>query len=61
MTAAVVLHPGAEATTEELTAHVLELKGPMQAPKSVHLLGALPTTSVGKVDKKALRARLKPD
>jgi fatty-acyl-CoA synthase len=58
VTAAVVLRPGATATPEELTAHVRELKGPVHAPKSVHLLNALPTTAIGKVDKKALRTRL---
>ena len=59
VTAAVVLRPGATVTPEELTAHVRELKGAVQAPKSVHLLDALPTTAVGKVDKKALRTGLR--
>jgi hypothetical protein len=40
--------------------HVRELKGTVQAPKSVHLLDALPTTAVGKIDKKALRTGLTP-
>jgi fatty-acyl-CoA synthase len=60
VTAAVVLRPGAAATPKELTAHVRELKGPVQAPKSVHLLDALPTTALGKVDKQALRNGLRP-
>jgi fatty-acyl-CoA synthase len=59
VTAAVVLRPGATATAEELTAHVRALKGAVQAPKSVHLVDALPTTAVGKIDKKALRAGLR--
>jgi acyl-CoA synthetase (AMP-forming)/AMP-acid ligase II len=60
VTAAVVLRPGAAATPEELTDHVRELKGAVQAPKSVHLLDALPTTAVWKVDKKAFRSSLTP-
>ncbi|MDT7624361.1 MAG: hypothetical protein QOF99_5262, partial [Pseudonocardiales bacterium] len=34
-----------------------ELKGSVQAPKSVQVLTELPMTAVGKVDKKALRQR----
>lgn len=59
VTAAVVLRPGATATAEELAAHVRALKGAVQTPKSVHLVEALPTTAVGKIDKKALRAGLR--
>ncbi|PHK95414.1 acyl-CoA synthetase [Pseudoroseomonas rhizosphaerae] len=39
-----------------LAEHVRALKGPVQAPKSVVLVDALPTTPIGKIDKKALRA-----
>jgi fatty-acyl-CoA synthase len=56
--AAVVLRAGAAGagvTSAELIAHVKELKGSVQAPKSVHLRTELPMTGVGKVDKKALR------
>jgi fatty-acyl-CoA synthase len=63
--AAVVLRAGAAAgagvgagvTAAELIAHVKELKGSVQAPKSVQVLTELPMTAVGKVDKKALRQR----
>jgi fatty-acyl-CoA synthase len=58
VTAAVVLRPGATAAPEELVAFVKERKGPVQTPKSVHVLPAMPTTAVGKIDKKALRDRL---
>ena len=55
VTAAVVLRAGAGATAADLIAHVKQLKGSVQAPKSVHLLTELPMTAVGKIDKKALR------
>ena len=42
---------------DELIALVKERKGPHYAPKSVDLVDAIPMTSVGKPDKKALRAR----
>jgi fatty-acyl-CoA synthase len=58
VTAAVVLRPGETATPAELSAFVKRRKGPVQTPKSVHVLPALPTTAVGKIDKKALRDRL---
>ena len=55
--AVVVLKPGARAVPEELIALVREHKGPVQAPKSVEFADALPLTGLGKLDKKALRAR----
>jgi fatty-acyl-CoA synthase len=58
VTAAVVLRPGATTTPEELSAFVRERKGAVQAPKAVHVVEALPTTAVGKIDKKALRAQV---
>ncbi|MEN3299284.1 AMP-binding protein [Pseudonocardia sp.] len=61
VTAAVVLRPGATATPEELVRHVRDLKGAVQTPKAVHVLDQLPTTAVGKIDKKALRKDLAPD
>jgi fatty-acyl-CoA synthase len=54
----VVLKPGAVVPPEELIALVRERKGAHQAPKSVEFLDALPLTTVGKVDKKALRLRV---
>lgn len=57
VTAFVVRTPGATVTSEELTALVRELKGPVHAPKTLEFLDALPLTPLGKVDKKQLRAR----
>lgn len=36
---------------------VRRAKGPAQAPKRIEFVDALPLTAVGKVEKKALRAR----
>jgi fatty-acyl-CoA synthase len=55
--AAVVLRPGASVHAEALIALVREHKGPVQAPKSIDFVDALPVTGLGKLDKKALRAR----
>ncbi|MEI7447485.1 MAG: AMP-binding protein [Burkholderiales bacterium] len=55
--AVVVLRPGASASAAELIALVRERKGPVQAPKTVDFVEALPLTGLGKPDKKALRAR----
>ncbi|MCC7274506.1 MAG: AMP-binding protein [Alphaproteobacteria bacterium] len=55
VTAAVVLRPGAKVDGAELSALVKEHKGPVQAPKHVHFIDAIPQTAVGKPDKKALR------
>ena len=52
----VVLRPGASATADDLIALVKQSKGPVQAPKTLEFLDALPLTAVGKVDKKVLRA-----
>jgi fatty-acyl-CoA synthase len=51
----VVLREGRETDAQALAAHVRELKGAVQAPKSVDFVAALPSTPVGKVDRKALR------
>jgi fatty-acyl-CoA synthase len=53
--AVVVLKAGSDARAAELIAHVRELKGPVQAPKHLHFITQLPTTSLGKIDKKLLR------
>jgi fatty-acyl-CoA synthase len=58
--AVVVLRPGsvqAPELVEQLQSLVKEAKGSVQAPKSVDFVDAIPTTPVGKPDKKALRAR----
>jgi fatty-acyl-CoA synthase len=55
--ALVVLKPGQSASAEELIALVAERKGRFQAPKGVEFISEIPSTAVGKTDKKALRAR----
>ena len=57
VTALVTLRPGARVSAEELVNLVREHKGPVQAPKRVEFVDSLPMTAVGKIDKKALRAR----
>jgi len=39
-------------------AWVRERKGAVQAPKAIDFVDALPMTGLGKLDKKAIRARL---
>lgn len=56
-TAVVVLRAGATPTADELIAYVKARKGSLTAPKSVEFIDSIPTTNLGKVDKKALRAR----
>ncbi|MGD9941939.1 MAG: AMP-binding protein [Burkholderiaceae bacterium] len=51
----VVLRAGQQAAAEALADHVRRLKGSVQAPKSVEFVAALPSTPVGKVDRKALK------
>jgi len=58
--AVVVPKPGfepSEALAAALQARVREAKGPVQAPKSVDFVQAIPLTPVGKPDKNAVRAR----
>lgn len=57
VTAYIVLRAGKSATKEELVSHVKALKGSVNAPKRVEIVDALPLTPLGKLDKKALRAR----
>ena len=57
MAAFVVLKPGAVAEADELIALVRDGKGPVQAPKTLEFVEALPLTAVGKIDKKVLRLR----
>ena len=57
VTAFIVAKPGHSVDADHLTSLVRSRKGPHQAPKAVHLIDALPLTSVGKIDKKALRAQ----
>jgi long-chain acyl-CoA synthetase len=53
----VELHPDQEVSAEELLAFCKERIGGYKYPRDVHLVGSLPLTPVGKVDRKALRAR----
>jgi fatty-acyl-CoA synthase len=55
--ALVVLRAGEAATQSELIDFVKARKGSLTAPKSVEFIAAIPVTNLGKVDKKALRAR----
>lgn len=55
--ALVVLKPAASATPEELMDFVHARKGALHTPKELWLEHELPVTPLGKIDKKALRAR----
>jgi len=55
--ALVVLKAGAQVSAEALIACVREAKGAVQTPKSIEFVDALPVTGLGKLDKKAIRAR----
>jgi len=55
--ALVALREGHSATELELIEFVKARKGSLTAPKSVEFVAAIPVTNLGKVDKKALRAR----
>jgi fatty-acyl-CoA synthase len=58
--AVVVLQPGetpSEDLTRELQAMVKQAKGSQPSPKSIDYVDTLPITAVGKLDKKAVRAR----
>lgn len=52
----VVARPGATPDTDALIASVRQRKGPHHAPKSIEVVDQLPLTTVGKIDKKVLRA-----
>jgi crotonobetaine/carnitine-CoA ligase len=53
----VVARSGAELTADDVVAHCAERLAAFKVPTVVEFLDALPTTSIGKVEKKALRAR----
>jgi fatty-acyl-CoA synthase len=55
--ALVVLKPGANAAEAELIKLVRDAKGVVEAPKSIEFVEELPVTGLGKLDKKAIRAR----
>ena len=54
--AVIVTRPGVSVGADELATFVKNKKGAVQAPKSVDFVDALPVTTVGKTDKKVLRA-----
>jgi fatty-acyl-CoA synthase len=57
VTAMIVPRAGSRPAADELIALVKQRKGPAHAPKHVEIVDNLPTTAVGKVDKKVLRAK----
>lgn len=56
--AVVALHPGAEADPEELREFARARLAKYKYPREVRILDAVPLTSVGKTDRKAVRALL---
>lgn len=60
VTAVVVLRNGALVTAEEIITSVKAAKGSTLAPKAVEFIASIPLTTVGKVDRKAVRARFWP-
>ena len=52
------LRPGAEADPDELVRWARERIGGYKYPREIHIVDAVPLTAVGKVDRKALRARV---
>ncbi len=50
--------PGSSATSEQLVAYAREHLSAVKYPREVHLIEALPLTSIGKLDRKALRREL---
>lgn len=59
--ALVVRDPGHEVDEAELIRFVRDKKGPINTPKSVEWVDALPITGLGKIDKPAIRRRFWPD
>jgi long-chain acyl-CoA synthetase len=54
----VALRPGAEAAAADLVDWARARIGGYKYPREIHLIDAIPLTNVGKIDRKALRARL---
>jgi acyl-coenzyme A synthetase/AMP-(fatty) acid ligase len=62
--AAVVLKPGVEkgvGTREEIIGYMREKVAPYKVPKRIDFMDALPTSGVGKVLKRELRAMMKDE
>jgi fatty-acyl-CoA synthase len=57
VTAVVVLKPQATVSARALIEFVAARKGVVSAPKTLFFETALPLTAIGKVDKKAIRAK----
>ena len=55
----VSLRPGGQATTAEITEFARERLAAHKYPREVTILDAVPLTSVGKLDRKALRSRVR--
>jgi long-chain acyl-CoA synthetase len=55
----VALTSGSRLTSEALVAWSRERIGGYKYPRAVHVVDAIPLTPVGKIDRKALRARLR--
>jgi len=55
--AIVTLHEGNTVTEEELIRFVKERKGSLMAPKTVEFWDEIPLTNLGKLDKKAIKAK----
>ncbi len=60
VTAVVVPRPGRHPQVQDLRDFVRERKGAVHTPKTIEFVDALPLTSLGKPDKKALRLRFTP-
>jgi fatty-acyl-CoA synthase len=60
VTAFVVMKPDATGKEAALQAYVKEKRGAPWSPKTIHLVESLPMTGLGKVDRKALRAKFWP-
>ncbi|HRE25427.1 MAG TPA: fatty acid--CoA ligase, partial [Anaerolineales bacterium] len=58
--AAVVLRPGAQASPDELLAHLRGQLARYKVPKRVELLDALPLSGMGKILKRELRRTYSP-
>jgi long-chain acyl-CoA synthetase len=54
----VTLHEGAAVTSDELVGWARERLSAVKYPRELHVVADLPLTSIGKLDRKALRARL---
>ena len=50
--------PGSSATSEQLVGYAREHLSAVKYPREVHVIDTLPLTSIGKLDRKALRTRL---